>query len=90
VPTEGKRATPLGDTDELIETADGTQALIRSYRYGVFQSMIRPTDATYPGAVAYVQEGEKFVIINLGSDDTHFQKDKNVLKEIVRSYRKVS
>jgi hypothetical protein len=88
-PTEGKKATPLFSTDELIETADGMQALIRYYRTIFFQSIIQPTDPSYPGAVVYIQEGDKFVIINMGSDDNHFEDDKNVLKEIVRSYRKV-
>jgi hypothetical protein len=89
-PTEGKQATRLFDSDELVGTADGKQALMRPYRWGMFQSIIQPSDLTYPGTVAYITEGEKFVIINLGSDDKHYREDEKALKEIVRSYRKAT
>jgi hypothetical protein len=88
-PTEGKQATRL-DSDELVGTADGKQALMRPYRWGLFQSIIQASDLKYPGTVAYITEGEKFVIINLGSDDKHYREDEKTLKEIVRSYRKAT
>ena len=86
-PTEGKIASRLFDNDELVETASGKQALIRPYRIG---SIPLQTDLKCPGAVAYITEGAKFIIINLGSDDQHYLEDQRALKEIVKSFRKAT
>jgi hypothetical protein len=54
----------------------------------VFQSVIRLSDPTTPGAVAYIEEGDFFVEIVVGSSDTNFPEAKRVFKTVVESYRK--
>src|ERR1051325_5226868 len=84
---EGKRATKLFDTDELLRTSDGKTALLRYCRAGAFQSIILPTDKTNPCAVAYIDEGDYFLEIVLGTTDEQFVGAKKNLKSIVESYR---
>jgi hypothetical protein len=86
-PREGKKATKILDTDELLTTSDGKTALIRYCRSGAFQSVIRLSDPTHPCATAYIEEGDFFVDIVLGTTDEKFAAAKEAFKTVVRSYR---
>jgi hypothetical protein len=87
-PREGKKATKLSDTDELLTTLDGEVTLVRYFRGGPFQSVIRLSDPTTPGAVAYIEESDFFVEIVLGSTDADFAEAKRVFKIVVGSYHR--
>jgi hypothetical protein len=86
-PRQGKKATKIFDTDELLTTSDGKTALIRYCRSGGFTSVIRPTDPTSPCAVAYIEEGDLYVEIVLGTTDQEFAEAAKVFKRVVASYR---
>jgi hypothetical protein len=86
-PREGKKATKIFDSDELLTTSDGKAALIRYCRAGAFQSVIRLSDPTNPCACAYIEEGDFFVEVVLGTTDEQFAEAKRVFKTIVESYR---
>jgi hypothetical protein len=87
-PREGKKATKLFDEDEFLKTLDGQVALVRYVRAGAFQSVIRLSDPTTPGAVAYIEKGDFFVEIVVGSTDANFAEAKRVFKTVVESYRR--
>ena|ERR1700752_525022 len=86
-PREGKKATRLFDTDELLTTLDGQVALVRYSRGGAFQSVIRLSDLMTPGATAYIEEGDFFVAIVVSSTDANFAEARRVFKTVVESYR---
>lgn len=91
VAREGRKATPLFNTDEYLQTSDHKRALIR-YSIVSDSQVFHPTAVrTNPravgyGADAYIEEGDRFAVIVLSSDYDHLDGAKKVFKKVVRSY----